>query len=318
VRRQDPNRSSETPHAHAQSGRCPDSSPISESGERNVGSDGGDLFVAVQRAIGSSNSSRELPAPPKAAYGRIALPQSVALLDHLDALSTCHEAVAPSSATLPSMEQLGSWYGLVLYETAGAPFGGTRLNFSSRTLHDRVQVFVDGAAAGSAYRAECPQSVDAPAGDEMRLLVENMGRVNYGAGALYDYKGLLTAPPVRGNWSATCLPLRAEQVTALPFAKPRPQTHTHLAGASGPIFRRGTLRLNSAPRDTFLDTAGLSKGFVWVNGHALGRFWETAGPQHTLYLPAPFLRAGDNDVILLDLDGAATASIVSVAAPRYA
>jgi hypothetical protein len=37
-----------------------------------------------------------------------------------------------------------------------------------------VQVFVDGAEVGHAYRAHCPQSVAAPAGERMALLVENM------------------------------------------------------------------------------------------------------------------------------------------------
>jgi hypothetical protein len=54
-----------------------------------------------------------------------------------------------------------------------------------------------------------------------------------------------------------------------------------------------------------------------VNGHNLGRFWETAGPQHTLYVPAPFLKGGKNEIIVLDLHGSSTATIASVAAPRY-
>ena len=90
-------------------------------------------------------------------------------------------------------------------------------------------------------------------------------------------------------------------------------------GGGGPIFRRGTLQLpeGAPPKDTFLDTAGLSKGLLWVNGVALGRYWESAGPQHTLYVPAPFLKPGANEVILLDLHGAEAAEIASVAAPRY-
>jgi hypothetical protein len=62
---------------------------------------------------------------------------------------------------------------------------------------------------------------------------------------------------------------------------------------------------------------GLTKGYVWVNGKNLGRYWETAGPQHTLYLPVPFLVQGDNEVIVLDLHGSQVATISSVAAPRY-
>ena len=35
---------------------------------------------------------------------------------------------------------------------------------------------------------------------------------------------------------------------------------------------------------------------MWINGHALGRFWNL-GPQQTLYVPAPWLKKGTNEVI---------------------
>jgi len=56
----------------------------------------------------------------------------------------------------------------------------------------------------------------------------------------------------------------------------------------------------SAAGDTFLDTSGWGKGAVWVNGHALGRFWDI-GPQQTLYVPGAWLRNGRNDVVVFDL-----------------
>jgi beta-galactosidase len=39
---------------------------------------------------------------------------------------------------------------------------------------------------------------------------------------------------------------------------------------------------------------------VWVNGHNLGRYWNI-GPQERLYCPAPWLRRGDNEIIIFDL-----------------
>ena len=44
------------------------------------------------------------------------------------------------------------------------------------------------------------------------------------------------------------------------------------------------------------------KGLVWVNGHNLGRFWNI-GPQQTMYVPGPWLRSGNNQVVILDLLG---------------
>merc|ERR1711871_1749660 len=106
------------------------------------------------------------------------------------------------------------------------------------------------------------------------LLVENCGRVNYGRELLDDRSAI--------------------------------QWHSIKPGSSpaAPRFYRGRLQINDV-HDTYLDTRGLSKGFIWVNGLNLGRFWETRGPQHTLYVPAPYLRRGANEVIILDLDGRA-------------
>ncbi|MDF2838143.1 MAG: bga35A, partial [Paenibacillus sp.] len=54
--------------------------------------------------------------------------------------------------------------------------------------------------------------------------------------------------------------------------------------------------------DTFLDFAGWGKGVAFVNGFNLGRFWE-AGPQTRLYVPAPLLKEGLNEIILFETEG---------------
>jgi hypothetical protein len=56
--------------------------------------------------------------------------------------------------------------------------------------------------------------------------------------------------------------------------------------------------------DTFLHTRKLSTGFAWVNGYPVGRFWTAAGPQQALYVPGVWLKAGDNEVVVLVLEGA--------------
>ena len=66
--------------------------------------------------------------------------------------------------------------------------------------------------------------------------------------------------------------------------------------------------------DTFLDMSTWGKGMVWVNGHAMGRFWEI-GPQQTLYMPGCCLKEGDNEIIVLDLKGPAEAKVVGVEKP---
>ena len=70
---------------------------------------------------------------------------------------------------------------------------------------------------------------------------------------------------------------------------------------SGACFYRASFAVTT-PRDTFLDTSGLTKGEVWLNGRALGRFWNI-GPQKTLYVPASWLKPGRNEVAVFDLQG---------------
>mmetsp|Transcript_87373 Transcript_87373/g.154925 ORF Transcript_87373/g.154925 Transcript_87373/m.154925 type:complete len:642 (+) Transcript_87373:18-1943(+) len=286
------------------------SSPISEGGDHNIGSDGGDLFLAVQEAIASSHgwqSFQEPKAIEKAAYGKVDLTESADLFSNLHFLSTCNVPAALGSR-LPSFEDLRHNYGLVLYRSTG-DFAALALNITAQIAHDRVQVFVDGNEVGTAYRPQCPTTIHAPAGKSMDLLVENMGRINYGNPSMYDYKGYLAPPPVPGDWTAHCLPLTSKQVSELSF--------TDAAPGHGPVFRRGRLSISGEPADTWLDMQGFTKGYVWVNGVNLGRYWEPSGPQHTLYLPAPYLKSGDNEVIVFDLHHSQATSLESVAGPRF-
>lgn len=71
---------------------------------------------------------------------------------------------------------------------------------------------------------------------------------------------------------------------------------------SGPVFLRGQFTIDGQPLDTYLDTTGWGKGVAFVNGHNLGRYWPLVGPQITLYVPAPYLRTGENELIILELE----------------
>ena len=129
------------------------------------------------------------------------------------------------------------------------------------------------------------------------LLVENCGRVNYGRELVDDRKGLLE-PPLDGTPSVSCLPLA--DLSAITWRSIKPGR-----SPAAPRFYRGHLQINDV-HDTYLDTRGLSKGFIWVNGHNLGRFWETRGPQHTLCVCRRLTEdAARTSSLILDLDGRA-------------
>ena len=64
----------------------------------------------------------------------------------------------------------------------------------------------------------------------------------------------------------------------------------------------GALSIADAPADTFVDTSGWGHGVLLVRGRTLGRYWPLAGPQRTLYLPAPWLARGANELCVFELE----------------
>ena len=124
------------------------------------------------------------------------------------------------------------------------------------------------------------------------ILVENSGRINFGPKLREDRKGITESVSLGDStlvgWKVFCLPM--SDLHAVSFSN---------KAAGGPAFYRGFFQLEQMG-DTFLDMRSFGKGAVWVNGHALGRFWHV-GPQRTLYLPGAWLKKGRNEVIVFDL-----------------
>jgi len=273
------------------------SAPIGEQGRANIGADGSDLFAATQKAITAGGLLLELPAPiPRVGYGNISLTEFTSLFHNLASLQTCNQTLK-TGEQVPTMEALGVGNGFVLFKEVNSPNANDARTmwWDQYDVRDRVQVFVDEKEVGSVYRTTQTyfSKVDLPAGKSLELLVENMGHINYGPN-IDEQKGIQGFKAPGGDWSAICLPLGYAQVGSLPFASS--------ATGSGPMFMRGSLEIAGAPKDTYIDSRGFHKGYIWVNGNMIGRYWEDRGPQHTLYLPAPFLRTGANEVIVFELE----------------
>jgi len=86
-------------------------------------------------------------------------------------------------------------------------------------------------------------------------------------------------------------------------ASPSGQTigrHTFALGATDFLLDGKPLRIISGEMHPARIPAEYRKGVVWVNGHNLGRYWDV-GPQTRLYCPAPWLKTGENEVIVFDL-----------------
>ncbi|WP_084956550.1 glycoside hydrolase family 35 protein [Thermoactinospora rubra] len=224
------------------------------------------------------------PTPPALPPSSVPLTESVRLADSgLGAEST--------SPTPPSFEDLGMAHGLVRYRVeVPGPRGPRPLTVDG--LRDRAHVSVDGEPVAVLERdGERPGlAVAGPA--TVELLVESMGRTNFGPrlGERKGVDGVLHGRQYLHGFSVTAYPL--EDVSGVRF---EPGT-----AAAPPAFFRGVLEAGE-PADAFVALPGWGKGYVWVNGFCLGRYWER-GPQRALYLPAPLLRAGGNEIVVLELD----------------
>ncbi|MCK9860075.1 glycoside hydrolase family 35 protein [Paenibacillus sp. ATY16] len=241
------------------------------------------------------------PAPiPKKAYGKVALTERGDLLDQLEQVS----ADRVQSVSIRPMEHYDQAYGFILYSThVKGPRNRQKLHL--REVRDRAQVFLDGKLIGIVERWNSqPIEISVPReGARLDVLVENMGRVNYGP-YLRDHKGItegiLIDNQFQSNWTVTLLPLESEQLARVQFGAVRER---ELASQSDgrPVFYRGYFEVDE-PADTFLRFDSWQKGIAWINGFQLGRYWE-AGPQRALYVPGPLLRKGENEIILFELHG---------------
>ncbi|SFS57459.1 beta-galactosidase family protein [Paenibacillus sp. BC26] len=234
-----------------------------------------------------------LPEPiKKKTYGSVTLTEQAPLFPSLDKLSV------PVARTCPeTMEQLGQDYGFILYSTRViGPITASRLNLQD--VHDRALIFLNGEYKGTIERNNKNHDVllDIPAeGSTLEILVENMGRINYGP-YMKDPKGITEGVRLGQqflyHWTIRPLPL--DDLRKLVY-------HESSVKQEQPTFYKGSFQVDEAA-DTFLALSGWTKGVVYVNGFNLGRYWEI-GPQQTLYIPAPLLREGANELIIFELHG---------------
>ncbi|MEV7416548.1 beta-galactosidase [Streptomyces sp. NPDC089919] len=236
------------------------------------------------------------PEPARLAPRTVEVTGSAPLLPHLDTLAR----VVHRRLDTEPMESFGQNLGLIHYRTRlRGPLAEAALRVDG--LADRAQVFLDGRPLGvlERDRPEEALTVRVPEGGAvLDLLVENMGRINYGP-LLADRKGITGGVRLDNqyqfDWEIRPLPL--EDLAGLRFGPPAGADQADGPGA--PAFHRLELDL-AEPADGFLALPGWTKGMVWLNGFALGRFWDR-GPQRTLYAPAPLWRAGRNELVVLEL-----------------
>lgn len=262
--------------------------PVSETGDITP------KFHEVRKAIAKHKEIGELILPkpiPKLAYGNVTMTESVSLFETLEMISHPIQRANPET-----MEKLGQDYGFTLYRTfLEGPKEEAELTIQE--VRDRALVFVNGEYKGVIDRRKNNTiSFAVPKeGVQIDIVVENMGRINYGP-MMNDPKGITEGVRFERQFlfDWTMYPLPMDNLQLLSFQK----GNEH---ATGPTFYKGIFHVDDIA-DTFVNLSRWVKGFVVVNGFNIGRYWEV-GPQETLYLPGPLLRKGDNEIIIFELHG---------------
>lgn len=207
------------------------------------------------------------------------------------------------STTIKPMEEFDQGWGSILYRTTLPEIKGDA-SLIITELHDWAQVYVDGKLITRLDRRRDENLVhltNVKKGAQLDILVEAMGRVNFSE-AIHDRKGITEKVELVNDKGAK--ELRNWEVYNLPvdyaFAKDKKFARNEKPH-SEPAYYRGTFNLEHTG-DVFIDLQNWGKGLVWINGKAIGRFWEI-GPQQTLFMPGCWLKKGENEIIILDHKG---------------
>ncbi|MEO8711816.1 MAG: beta-galactosidase family protein, partial [Parafilimonas sp.] len=207
------------------------------------------------------------------------------------------ELPTPIDAVQPKpMEAFDQKSGYILYTTK--LIGHTSGKLTITDPHDYALIFLDRKFIDTIYRDGGKWTVDLPKtsnpNPELEIFVEAMGHINF-AQFMIDRKGITDRVTLNGmtlmNWKIYSLPMDEKFVSSL--------KQTYVSDTAKEIFYKGTFTLNKTG-DTYIDMSHFKKGVVWVNGHNLGHYWFI-GPQQKLYCPAPWLKQGNNEVIIFDV-----------------
>ncbi|MCH5175764.1 MAG: beta-galactosidase [Prevotellaceae bacterium] len=217
------------------------------------------------------------------------------------------------SYELKTMEEFDQGWGSMVYMTK-LPKLDKPAKLHIENGHDFIQVYENNKLVGSLDRRMGEKDIVLPPCGEnstLMLVVEAMGRINFGR-AIKDFKGIVGDAELTididgnnytgalKNWETYLIPDTYEFYKSKPFDE---QTKVRIGSSDDrqPGYYKATFNVGKVG-DTFIDMSTWGKGLVYVNGHALGRFWEI-GPQQTLYCPGCWLKKGQNEIIIFDIVG---------------
>jgi beta-galactosidase len=270
-------------------------------------------FWELRKTMQKYNGGKRLPDVPKPAAPIITIPKMT--LTEFCPLDL-GMSMPTTSHDIKSFEEMNLGWGAMFYATK-LPQIEKSSRLSLNEAHDYAQIFIDNKLIGTIDRTKNEKSIKLPPvkqGATLTILIEAMGRINFGR-AVKDFKGITESvtidTEINGhdvsyhlkNW--VIVPIPDSYQTAQHAFDKLDETNRCFSpiNFSSPSigYYRGYFNLKKVG-DTFLNLEQWGKGQVYVNGHALGRFWRI-GPQQTLYLPGCWLKKGRNEIIVMDIVG---------------
>ncbi|WP_273341748.1 glycoside hydrolase family 35 protein [Alloiococcus otitis] len=227
----------------------------------------------------------------------VQLEGKVNLVDSLDQV-----ADRVDSLYTRSMDELGQHYGYILYQTDFVKDVDEEERLRVIDGRDRAHVFLNDQHLATQYQEEIGEDITTGPLEEsnkLDILVENMGRVNYGHKLLADTQekgirqGVTSDLHFLTNWRQYLIDF--DRVDQIDYSLEKDFKE------GLPSFYKFNVTFDDL-EDTYIDLSDFGKGIVLVNGHNLGRFWDL-GPTLSLYLPKAFLKEGVNEVTIFETEG---------------
>ena len=282
-------------------------------------------YFELREMMAKHNDGKKLPAVPKAPMPLVSVP-TFKFTEYKPLIYGYTKKMVEQAPK--TFEEYDMGWGTMAY-VVSLPANDKPSTLTGE-FNDFAQVYLNNKYIGKIDRVKNEKSLDLPAmpdSGKLTIVVEGMGRINFGR-AIKDYKGIIgnvtiTSQSPYGEitlkptaWTQFAIPddyqnavkalsgnsmADAELKEAVAKAHPDAVIKIDPWGESKAGYYRGYFNLKKVG-DTFINMEAFGKGQVYVNGHALGRFWQI-GPQQTLYLPGCWLKKGKNEVIVLDVVG---------------
>lgn len=268
--------------------------PVSEAGWVTA------KFDSIRNVI-SKYVDYPLPEAPEA-LPLIEIP-SIPLQQVADLLDVTENQEAVQSNHPMTFEDLNQGYGYILYRRHfNQPISG---KLTIEGLRDYATVYVDGEYAGhlNRYNKNYSMDIEIPFNSNLEILVENMGRINYGSEIVHNNKGIIAPVKIddniiEGEWEMVKLPMaEVPSLQNMPAKSVYPVASAETL-INKPVIYRGSFTLENTG-DTFLNMEDWGKGIVFINGINIGRYWQV-GPQQTLFIPGVWLKKGVNEIVIFE------------------